>query len=151
LGRRGPAPTPTNLRVLKGEKRYRINRDEPRPRDEVPDRPAWLSKGAAAEWDRVMPDLIMMGTAKAVDATALGAYCEAAALLAVLSDLVARTGPLIMGRDGAAHKNPAVSQRRDASVEVRMWAREFGFTPAARQPLRIEHSHAGLPAERLLS
>lgn len=151
MGRRGPAPTPTNLRVLHGEKRYRINQAEPKPRDEPPQRPPWLSKGAAAEWDRVMPDLVKMGTAKAVDATALAAYCEAVALLAVLSDLVARTGPLIVGRDGLAHKNPAVSQRRDASVDVRMWAREFGFTPASRQPLRIEHTHTGSPAERLLS
>jgi P27 family predicted phage terminase small subunit len=151
LGRRGPAPEPTNLRIIKGEKRYRINRDEPVPRNAPPERPAWLSKPAVAEWDRIMPDLARMGTAKAVDATALGAYCEAVALLAVLSDLVARTGPLVVGRDGLAHKNPAVSLRRDASVEVRMWAREFGFTPSARQPLRIEHSTAGLSGERLLS
>ena len=114
--------------------------------------PSWLSPAAVAEWDRVLPELVRMGTAKAVDATALAAYCEAAALLAQLSELVARVGPLIIGRDGLAHKNPAVAQRRDASVEVRMWAREFGLTPAARQPLRIEHIRSDGPAaERLLS
>lgn len=78
------------------------------------------------------------GDAKAVDATALGAYCAAVALLETLSDLVARSGPLLAASDGQVRKNPVVAQRRDASAEVRMWAREFGFTPAARQPLRVE-------------
>jgi len=151
MGRRGPAPSPTNLRVLKGDRPYRINRAEPRPRDEQPVAPDWLSERARAEWNRVAPDLVSMGTAKGVDSSALAAYCEAVALLGVLSDLVARSGPLLIGRDGLAHKNPAVAQRNAASVEVRLWAREFGFTPSSRQPLKVEHTHRSLPAERLLS
>jgi hypothetical protein len=31
MGKRGAAPKPTNLRILHGEKRYRINRDEVKP------------------------------------------------------------------------------------------------------------------------
>lgn len=151
MGRRGPAPAPTSLRVLRGDKPYRINQAEPRPRDRPPDRPAWLSPKAAAEWNRVLPDLEAMGTAKAVDAAGLAAYCEAVGLMETLADVVHRSGPLLIGRDGLAHKNPAVSQLRDVSASVRLWAREFGFTPAARQPLRVEVDHRGLSAERLLS
>ena len=151
MGRRGPAPSPTALRVLKGDRPYRINAAEPQPRDEPPARPGWLSARAAQEWDRVAPDLASMGTAKAVDSTALAAYCEAVALLVTLAEVVAKSGPLLIGRDGLAHKNPAVAQLRDASASVRLWAREFGFTPSSRQPLKVELSHSGLPAERLLS
>jgi P27 family predicted phage terminase small subunit len=151
VGRRGPAPQPTALRVLKGDKPYRINTAEPRPRDEPPSKPAWLSELAAAEWDRVAPELTAMRTARAVDSMALAAYCESVALMITLADVLAKTGPLLVGRDGLAHKNPAVAQLRDAMSHVRMWAREFGFTPAARQPLKIEVAHAGQPAERLLS
>lgn len=151
MGRRGPAPSPTSLRVLKGDRPYRINQAEPKPRDRPPERPAWLSVKAAAEWERIIPDLTAMGTAKAVDAMGLAAYCEAVALMETLAELVTRAGPLLIGRDGNAHKNPAVSQLRDASAAVRMWAREFGFTPAARQPLKVEIDHHGLSAERLLS
>lgn len=151
MGRRGPAPKPTALRVLDGEKRYRINTAEPRPTNEPPDMPLWLCDEAAAEWRRVAPELVRMGTAKMVDSTCLAAYCESVALLERLSRLVEATGPLIIGRDGAARKNPAVAMRRDASVEVRLWAREFGFTPAARQPLRVDHVFTGMPGERLLS
>ena len=151
MGRRGPAPSPTNLRVLKGDRPYRINRDEPTPRDVPPSAPGWLSPKASTEWDRVLPDLIVMGTAKAVDSSALAAYCEAVALLETLAEVVAKSGPLLIGRDGLAHKNPAVAQLRDASASVRLWAREFGFTPSSRQPFKVEMTHRGLPAERLLS
>lgn len=153
MGRRGPAPTPTNLRVLKGDRPYRINADEPRPRNEPPSEPDWLTAGGRAEWRRVMPDLIAMGTAKAVDASALAAYCEAVALLARLVGEVERDGPIVAGRDGdpGPRKNPAVPLLRDTSAAVRMWAREFGFTPSARQPLKVEHTVNGMSAERLLS
>lgn len=151
MGRRGPAPSPTSLRLLKGDRPYRINRAEPRPRDELPARPGWLSPRAVAEWDRIMPDLIAMGTAKAVDAAGLAAYAESVALLETLAAVLASSGPLLVGADGQVRKNPAVAQFRDASAAVRLWAREFGFTPAARQPLRIDVEHHGLSAERLLS
>lgn len=152
MGRRGPAPRPNNLRLLHGEQRpSRINRDEPRPRDVPPGKPGWLSAGAAAEWDRVLPELVAMRTAREADAIALAAYCEAVARLRTASELVARSGLMLRDRDGVIRKNPAVAQARDASVEVRMWAREFGLTPSARQPLRVEHSVTGLAAERLLS
>jgi P27 family predicted phage terminase small subunit len=154
MGRSGPAPTPTALRVLKGDRPYRINRDEPRPRDELPTEPDWLTAGAREEWRRVLPDLVAMGTAKAVDASALAAYCESVALLARLVREVEATGPIVAGRDGdpGPRKNPAVAMVRDASAAVRMWAREFGFTPSARQPLKVEHAiGGGLSAGRLLS
>jgi hypothetical protein len=35
MGKRGPAPKPTNLRVLHGEKPYRINQAEPKPRSSL--------------------------------------------------------------------------------------------------------------------
>jgi P27 family predicted phage terminase small subunit len=151
MGTRGPARKPTNLALLHGDRPSRINDAEPRPRDKPPDMPAWLSDLAAEEWHRIAPDLVVMGTAKAVDATALGAYCEAVARLRVAAELVAKSGPLLIGREGQAVKNPAVAQARDASYEVRMWAREFGFTPSARAPMRLDVTHRELPGERLLS
>lgn len=143
---------PTQLRLLHGEKRpSQINYDEPRPRERLPVQPEWLSSAGAEEWNRVLPDLAVMRTAREVDASALAAYCEAVARLRTATQLVARAGLMIKDPDGALRKNPAVAQARDASNEVRMWAREFGFTPSARAPLRVEHTFPQLPAERLLS
>jgi P27 family predicted phage terminase small subunit len=150
MGRTGPAPTPTNLRLLRGERRSRVNLNEPQPRHLPADRPGWLSALAAEEWDRIAPDLHAMGTVRAVDATALACYCEAVARLRIATRIVGESGPLLMGDDGHVRKNPAVSQARDASYEVRMWAREFGLTPSARSPLRVEVGPAAVVAERLL-
>jgi P27 family predicted phage terminase small subunit len=151
MGRTGPAPKPTALRVLHGDRKSRINLNEPRPRDLPPERPPWLSELAAEEWERIALDLAAMGTVKAVDGTALAAYCEAVGRLRIATRLVAESGPLLVDDDGHVRKNPAVAQARDASYEVRMWAREFGFTPSARSPLRIEMATRELPGERLLS
>jgi P27 family predicted phage terminase small subunit len=152
VGRRGPPPKPTGLRVLQGERRpSRVSPLEPKPRSVPPAKPGWLSASGSDEWDLIVPELMAMGTVKAVDSTALAAYCEAVARLKVATELVARSGLFLRDRDGAVRKNPAVAQARDASNEVRAWAREFGLTPAARAPLRVEHSVAGAAAERLLS
>jgi P27 family predicted phage terminase small subunit len=154
VGRRGPAPKPTALRLLHGDKPDRINRDEPQPRAGLPERPLWLSPLARQEWDRLVPDLRLMGTVKLVDAMALAAYCEAVARFRAGCDLIAQSEPLIVDKDGRIRTNPAVRLARDASYEMRMWARELGLTPSARSPLRIEHSGAvggGLAPERLLS
>ena len=69
-----------------------------------------------------MPDVIVMATARAVDASALGAYCEAVARFRTASQIVAHAGLLIKDRDGDLRRNPAVAQARDASAEMRAWA-----------------------------
>jgi len=110
------------------------------------ERPSWLSDAASAEWDRVAPALRKLGMAEPADETALAAYCEAVARLRIASDIVMRTG--LVGRDkdtGALKRNPAVALARDASYEVRMWAREFGLTPAARLLLRHGHLAGAAP------
>jgi len=153
MGRRGPVPAPGSLKLLRGERADRLNTAEPPARSGPLTRPAWLTGRGAEEWDRVAPDLAHMGTAKPVDAQALAAYCGAVATLAEVTEELAGMPLLLRGSDGSVRKNPLVAQRRDASIEVRMWAREFGFTPSARQGIRVD-LHVSAPAagaERLLS
>jgi P27 family predicted phage terminase small subunit len=152
MGRRGPAPKPTNLRVLHGETRpSRVSPLEPKPRRGSPVKPEWLTTGGSEEWDLIVPELLAMGTATAADRMALAGYCEASARFRVATELVGRSGLFLRDRDGVIRKNPAVAQQRDASLELLRWAREFGLTPAARQPLRVEHTVADALADRLLS
>ena len=152
MGRRGPAPKPTSLRVLHGETRpSRVSPLEPRPRRGAPSKPGWLSQAASDEWDLILPELVAMGTATMADRMSLAGYCEASARFRMATELVARSGLFLRDRDGTIRKNPAVAQQRDASLELLRWCREFGFTPAARSPLRVEHSVADTLADRLLS
>lgn len=151
MARPGRAPKPANLRLLHGDRKDRINTAEPRPRLLPAKKPGWLSPLAAEEWDRVAPNLDAMGIVKAVDATALGLYCEAVARFRSAQELLVKSGPLIRDRDGALRKNPLVAQARDASNEVRLWAQEFGVTPSARAGIHVDPARDGMHAERLLT
>jgi phage terminase small subunit len=81
MGRRGPAPTPTSLKVLRGTRPDRVNLNEPRPiegRPVIP--PAGLPPLAREEWDRVAPHLIAMGIVAEPDTAGLACYFEAVPL-----------------------------------------------------------------------
>ena len=150
MGRRGPAPTPTNIKILRGVQPHRINRDEPQPLALVINRPEWLSDHAAAEWDHVAPHLIVMGVLTDADLAGLAVYCEAVSRWRRLVELV-NASPPVVGRDGKMVKNPVYAQVRDAATEVRIWAREFGLTPSARAGIRITISDDRASAGRLLT
>lgn len=152
MGKRGPAPEPTRLKLIKGTNKKRpdlVNLNEPRPVPGEARRPVYLSALASEEWDRVLPHLTHMGTLSDADTTALAVYCEAVARWRKLAEVVASSPP-VLSRDGILIKNPAYSQIRDAAIEVRLYAREFGLTPSARSGIRIEHVISG-DAGRLLT
>jgi P27 family predicted phage terminase small subunit len=155
MGRRGPAKTPTTLRLLNGETRKdRINLKEPLPRDVPPDCPSWFDAETVLVWNRVTQELEAMGLAKSADQDALAVYCQAVVLYAKACKLVNGSGLLIKGREGNPVKNPAMAMVRDYGDQIRVMGREFGLTPSARTGLEIEQE-GDIPgarsAERLLS
>jgi P27 family predicted phage terminase small subunit len=153
MGRRGPAPKPTALRLLHGDHPERVNKKEP-PAPELPiERPLWLSNAAAMEWDQLAGYLAAMGTVKASDELMLGALCETAARWKMVAALCARMPPVFKRDeiDGqpVLVKNPLYAQARDLTAELRVMAREFGLTPSARAGLRVEVVAPGLSVDRL--
>jgi P27 family predicted phage terminase small subunit len=143
VGERGPAPKPTALRVLHGDRKSRINQNEPQPRPISPPRPPWMSDHAGELWDLLMPDLEAMGTVKASDWVALAALCETWSRWQRISTLAAKSPPIWKrGEDEGGNpiyvKNPLYAQVRDATAELRVMLREFGLTPSARAGLRVE-------------
>jgi hypothetical protein len=51
MGKRGPAPKPTNLRLLHGDRRDRINTSEPLPADGIPVCPKSAPDVVREVWD----------------------------------------------------------------------------------------------------
>ena len=77
MGRRGPPPKPTKLKLLAGNPGKRpLNRREPQPRKTTPRCPAWLGKEARAVWKRMVPELRRMGVLTVIDGEALAAFCQ---------------------------------------------------------------------------
>ena len=132
----GRRPAPTAVRILRGDKPGRINRDEPQPVNGLCQMPEWLSEYGQEEWERVERDVIAMNVGKPVDSQALSAWCEAVSRMRQATESIKALGLLYFNEDGVYIKNPAAIIARDASSDMLRWAREFGFTPSSRQQLK---------------
>ncbi|MFF2525907.1 phage terminase small subunit P27 family [Streptomyces liangshanensis] len=130
---------PAKLRLLKGRSDGKDSAGRevnagPAFKRIPPTAPDWLSDEAAAEWDRVIPELARLELVKESDRAALAAYCEAWATFRRATETVAREGLTIDAKQGTlAH--PAVGIARAAGREVRAWAAHFGLTPSTEQAL----------------
>lgn len=135
MGKRGPAPMPTQLKVLHGETRAsRLKPNAPKPVARLPLKPADMDARASEVWDRQVEAMAATGVLTAVDGDALRAYCEAVSRYEQAAKLLAGTGPLVQGaRSGELVKNPLHQVARDNAVLLRLFARELGFVPAGRE------------------
>lgn len=137
MGERGPAPKPTRLKVLSGETRPSvINYAEPIPAAGNLNPPADLRDDARAIWNSVLDALGATGVLTSADKHLLRLYSEAMARYLEAEAMLAKTGPLLKGRDGTFVKNPLHQIVRDNAESVKKYARELGLTPAARVGLR---------------
>jgi len=130
---RGRKPTPTALRVLRGNPRkHPVNAAEPTPAPLVdPDPPAWLAKAAKSEWRRLAPMLTRLGILTETDAAALAAYCEAWVTWQTATQAMRKDG-LVIARDDGMAMSPYVKIAHDAMNQMRSFLVEFGMTPSAR-------------------
>lgn len=152
MGKRGPAPKPTQLRLLHGDRKDRINADEPQPSEGLPECPPGASDEVRDVWDYILSELAVMRIVTPADRDALYAYCEAVAQHRQASREIADVGLTVRAMNGGYTRNPAVQIQRDAAALVRAFAQEFGLTPSARSQIKMgggEKSDAG--AARLLS
>jgi len=137
MGKRGPQPKPTALRLLHGDRPARTNQDEPQPEQGDPDCPDAASREVREIWDYTLEQLIVMGVATKADRDALLCYCEAVVTHRRASAILAKSQVLVPGTlAGSIVRNPALQVQRDSAAVVRAFAREFGFTPAARSEIR---------------
>jgi P27 family predicted phage terminase small subunit len=125
-------------------------RPQRRVRKGHPERPPELTGEAAAEWDRLAPELDAAGLLAVVDRGILSAYCFAVADMLAARDAVMTHGrwvsqPVqnargeVLGSKWVEH--PAVKLLADASRRIERLGAALGLTPAARD--RME---GGAPA-----
>jgi P27 family predicted phage terminase small subunit len=154
MGKRGPAPKPTNLRLLHGDRQDRINTNEPQPAEGLPVCPTEVSPEVRAIWDYTLGQLATMKLASPADRDALLAYCEAVVTHRRACELLAKSSILIKGLHGGLVRNPAVQIQRDSALLLRALAQEFGLTPSARSQISFPGAvevGGGRGASRLLS
>jgi P27 family predicted phage terminase small subunit len=153
MGKRGPAPKPTALRLLHGDRPARTNQDEPRPGVGPPECPDGVTSEVREVWDYTLNQLMIMGIATPADRDALLCYCEAVVSHRRASAILAKSPVLVPGvARGTVVRNPALQIQRDAALTVRVFAGQFGLTPSARSEIRKDGAGShGPSASRYLT
>lgn len=137
MGKRGPAPLPTNVKLLRGTFRFdRGPQNEPRPEPVVPTCPTWLDREAKREWRRIVGELEAIGLITKIDRAALAAYCQAYAEWWEMEREIKLHGRTQVTENGYVAQRPEVGIRNKALERMRQFLREFGMTPSSRT--RIE-------------
>lgn len=147
MGKRGPRKTPTQVAILHGYRKDRINQQEPKPDTTVEVKPpTWLDAKARAVWRRLAPDLKRKSVLTGWDVEAFACYCDAvvrrrkaAAELKEHGEVIElpvfnKNGELTGHRIG---KNPWTLVLNEADAQVQRYGARFGLTPSDRADLHI--------------
>lgn len=158
MGKRGPAKTPTNLAVVRGVRKDRVNTSEPKPSTSVT-APEWLSADAVQVWDALAPDLVRKSVLTAWDVEAFACWCDAVVRRRTAARTLRSQGEVIempvFNKNGdetgcRMGKNPWTLVLNEADAQVQKYGARFGLTPSDRADLHIgEAGHE--PGEDLLS
>jgi P27 family predicted phage terminase small subunit len=148
----GRRPTPTYLKLIRGNPGKGKIRPEPQPRvpAKPPEAPDFLLDEAKAEWSRVVPQLRVLGLLTHLDTPVLAAYCQSYARWVAAERILARMaaedpeskGLTITGTMGSPMVNPMLKIARLSAADVLRFAAEFGFSPAARTRIQAGISPA---------
>lgn len=137
MGRRGPAPEPTHLKLLKGNPGKRaLNKEEPKPDRGKLTAPAWLNRAAKLEWRRVVKHLDELGMSTDFDRSMLATYCQAYSRLQELEKIVEELGFTFTTEKGYVCQRPEFGMAQRQATLVRGLASEFGMSPSSRTRVR---------------
>jgi P27 family predicted phage terminase small subunit len=155
MGRRGPPPKPSALRVLSGNASKRsINKSEPKPPTGSVAPPSWLSGGSLDAWDQIAPIVEGMKVLTVADAHSLALGCDAYAEVVELRAYLRENGRVYESRhfqmdaDGNTFERviirprPEVSMMQDAWKRARAMFQEFGLTPSSRSRIKTGEPQA---------
>lgn len=133
----GRKPTPTELRVLRGNPGHR-NLDErahevkPEPPSTL-EPPAWLSAAARAEWDDKAAMLQRLGLITEADVDAFAVYCDTFARWKEAAAKLSEQGVVVMSkRLGLPIVSPWFGIANKLQMQAAKLLIEFGLTPSSR-------------------
>ena len=141
MGRRGPLPAPSNVRMLRGnpgghQPAHTVSERTPPAR---PDAPEWLSEEARAEWDRVVPELDGLGILARVDRGVLALYCDTWGKFVAVSREIDGTDATVKPRNRGegSVRHPLWTTYRALGGQLQSLASKLGCEPSARARLAI--------------
>lgn len=144
MGKRGPAPTPTALKLALGNPGHRpINDREPKPIGD-PRPPKRLTPRERKVWKQIVPGLIASGLASQIDAEPLARYCETLARYIDAKAFIDKNGQTYAIRDPLTNVVqrvvtwPQVSIERACHKALVAMEDRFGMSPSARSRISVD-------------
>ena len=148
MGRRGPPPQPTKLKLLRGNPgKRKLNAAEPEPELKAPDCPKWLTKVAKEEWDRVIPELLRLQVISGLDRAALAGYCQSYANWRHAQGILKRFGMTFTTDKGYVGQRPEVAIAQRERQIMRQFQQELGLTPSSRSRVSTLNKPGGKPRD----
>lgn len=145
MGKRGPKPLPTAIRLARGT--YRPDRaafNEPIASGR-PKAPAMLkgNPDALKEFRRLVKELSALGILGSVDANALARYSVLWVRWRQAEEMLKKTGDTLVIRDAEGRvkhvlPSPHVSIARSLSEQLGRLEGEFGMTPSSRSRIEVQ-------------
>lgn len=140
---RGRKPKPAYLRVLDGNAGHRPgNPDAPQPIGDLVEAPPHLTATQQAIWRRAIAHA-PPGMLKHLDRSVFEGWVIAVDTLEQIRAKVALLGMIIKGPQGQAIVNPLLREQRGQTNLVRQLASELGFSPTARQRVKVPKPDQG--------
>ncbi len=129
----GRKPTPTNIRILKGNPGHRpLPENEPVPETCIPSPPDHLDGESLKEWKRITSELHTLGLLSNIDSTALAAYCQCYGRWVEAEKGIKESGLMVKTTNGNIIQSPLVGVANKAMLMMHKFLVEFGMTPSSR-------------------
>ena len=146
MGKRGPRPAPTAIKIARGTVRSRPN-TEPAPPATGIVMPSHLGEVAQAKWRDLLPLLQAVKVMTDADVEALARYCDTYEWWLATRATLRKDGdtyPIL--NDGGEIKyiaqRPEVSIAHKLATQLRQLEQDFGLNPSARTSLHVEKPKA---------
>jgi P27 family predicted phage terminase small subunit len=146
MGKRGPKPAPTAIKIARGTVRSRSN-TEPAPPTTGIVMPSHLGEVAQAKWRDLLPLLQAVKVMTDADVEALARYCDTYEWWLATRATLRKEGdtyPIL--NDGGEIKyiaqRPEVSIAHKLATQLRQLEQDFGLNPSARTSLHVEKPKA---------
>jgi P27 family predicted phage terminase small subunit len=144
MGRRGPRPQPTKLKIIRGNPGCRpINKAEPQPQSDGVVMPSHLGEVAAGKWAELLPLLQAVKVMTRADIEALARYCDTYEWWLATRATLKKQGdtyPILNDKGEVKYiaQRPEVSIANKLAAQLRQLESDFGLSPAARTSLKVE-------------